>query len=121
MNTLDPLLKEMAQCLKALGHPARLSIVRLVVQGPMEGTPAGEIQTRLDMPGSTLLDTGAVGLCTQAQADAVFLGERLAPVGRAPPSAAHSSSTKMMRSAPAARRWPADHRSSAPTTRRRRA
>jgi len=54
MNTLDPLLKEMAQCLKALGHPARLSIVRLVVQGPREGPPAGEIQTRLDMPGSTL-------------------------------------------------------------------
>ena len=54
MNTLDPLLKEMAQCLKALGHPARLSIVRLVVQGPVEGTPAGEIQTRLGLPGSTL-------------------------------------------------------------------
>jgi len=54
MSTFDPLLKEMTQCLKALGHPARLSIVRLVVQGPMEGTPAGEIQTRLDMPGSTL-------------------------------------------------------------------
>lgn len=54
MSSLDPLLKEMTQCLKALGHPARLSIVRLVVQGPMEGTPAGEIQTRLGMPGSTL-------------------------------------------------------------------
>jgi DNA-binding transcriptional ArsR family regulator len=44
----------MTQCLKALGHPARLSIVRLVVQGPVEGTPAGEIQTRLGLPGSTL-------------------------------------------------------------------
>ena len=54
MSSLDPLLKEMTQCLKVLGHPARLSIVRLVVQGPMEGTPAGEIQARLDMPGSTL-------------------------------------------------------------------
>jgi DNA-binding transcriptional ArsR family regulator len=54
MSSLDPLLKEMTQCLKALGHPARLSIVRLVVQGPMEGTPAGEIQARLGMPGSTL-------------------------------------------------------------------
>jgi len=54
MSTVDPLLQEMTQCLKALGHPARLSIVRLVVQGPVEGTPAGEIQTRLGMPGSTL-------------------------------------------------------------------
>jgi DNA-binding transcriptional ArsR family regulator len=54
MSAIDPLLKDMTQCLKALGHPARLSIVRLVVQGPMEGTPAGEIQTRLGMPGSTL-------------------------------------------------------------------
>lgn len=40
--------------LKALGHIARLSIVRLVVQGPMEGTPAGEIQQRLGIPPSTL-------------------------------------------------------------------
>jgi DNA-binding transcriptional ArsR family regulator len=54
MPTSDPNLKLMAQRLKALGHPARLSIVRLVVQGPVEGTPAGEIQTRLAMPGSTL-------------------------------------------------------------------
>jgi len=44
----------MAQRLKALGHPARLAIVRLVVQGPKAGTPAGEIQARLRLPGSTL-------------------------------------------------------------------
>ncbi|MDP1832158.1 MAG: metalloregulator ArsR/SmtB family transcription factor [Geothrix sp.] len=54
MTPSDPLLRLMTQRLKALGHPARLSIVRLVVQGPMEGTPAGEIQARLAMPGSTL-------------------------------------------------------------------
>jgi len=54
MPTSDPNLKLMTQRLKALGHPARLSIVRLVVQGPVEGTPAGEIQTHLAMPGSTL-------------------------------------------------------------------
>jgi DNA-binding transcriptional ArsR family regulator len=54
MAGADPLLKQMAQCLKALGHPARLAIVRLVVQGPLEGTPAGELQARLSLPGSTL-------------------------------------------------------------------
>lgn len=54
MTTSEPSLQLMTQRLKALGHPARLSIVRLVVQGPMEGTPAGEIQARLAIPGSTL-------------------------------------------------------------------
>jgi ArsR family transcriptional regulator, arsenate/arsenite/antimonite-responsive transcriptional repressor len=54
MNAPDPLLQDMARQLKTLGHPARLSIVRLVVQGPREGTPAGEIQARLGLPGSTL-------------------------------------------------------------------
>jgi len=50
----DPHLPTFALCFKSLGHPARLSILRLVVQGPMEGTPAGEIQARLAIPGSTL-------------------------------------------------------------------
>jgi len=54
MATPDPALDLHVQRLKALGHGARLSIVRLVVQGPPVGTPAGEIQTRLDIPGSTL-------------------------------------------------------------------
>ena len=40
--------------LKALGHPARLAIVRAVVQGPPEGTAVGEIQAQLAIPGSTL-------------------------------------------------------------------
>lgn len=47
-------LQLMAQRLKALGHPSRLAILRLVVQGPVSGTPAGEIQARLGLPGSTL-------------------------------------------------------------------
>lgn len=47
-------LQAMAQRLKALGHPGRLAILRQVVQGPLEGTPAGELQVRLAMPGSTL-------------------------------------------------------------------
>jgi DNA-binding transcriptional ArsR family regulator len=38
----------------ALGHPARLSIIRILVQGGPSGTSAGDIQARLDMPASTL-------------------------------------------------------------------
>jgi len=40
--------------LKALGHPIRLAILRLVVQGPEAGTPAGEIQAHVGIPASTL-------------------------------------------------------------------
>ena len=43
-----------AEQLGALGHPARLSILRYVVQGGEDGTAAGEIQTKLDIPASTL-------------------------------------------------------------------
>ncbi len=39
---------------KALGHPIRLSILRLVVQGPEEGTTAGAIQEHVGIPASTL-------------------------------------------------------------------
>jgi DNA-binding transcriptional ArsR family regulator len=54
MPSLDATLDLHVQRLKALGHAARLSIVRAVVQGPVEGTPVGEIQARLGIPGSTL-------------------------------------------------------------------
>jgi DNA-binding transcriptional ArsR family regulator len=47
-------LEQAAARLKALGHPVRLSILRRVVQGPVAGTPAGELQSRLDIPASTL-------------------------------------------------------------------
>jgi ArsR family transcriptional regulator, arsenate/arsenite/antimonite-responsive transcriptional repressor len=47
-------LEQHAEQLNALGHPSRLSILRYVVQGGPEGTPAGEIQTKLDIPASTL-------------------------------------------------------------------
>jgi DNA-binding transcriptional ArsR family regulator len=47
-------VEQAAEQLKALGHPVRLSILRRVVQGPEAGTPAGELQTRLDIPASTL-------------------------------------------------------------------
>lgn len=40
--------------LGALGHAARLTILRHVVQGDPAGTPAGEIQAKLEIPASTL-------------------------------------------------------------------
>jgi ArsR family transcriptional regulator, arsenate/arsenite/antimonite-responsive transcriptional repressor len=48
------LLERNAECFKALGHPIRLAIIRLIVQGSREGTPAGEIQDSLGIPASTL-------------------------------------------------------------------
>jgi ArsR family transcriptional regulator, arsenate/arsenite/antimonite-responsive transcriptional repressor len=47
-------LERHAAQLAALGHPIRLSILRIVVQSGPEGTSAGDIQTRVDMPASTL-------------------------------------------------------------------
>ena len=47
-------LLQHAEQLGALGHAARLGILRYVVQGDPEGTPAGEIQAKLDIPASTL-------------------------------------------------------------------
>ena len=43
-----------AEQLSALGHPVRLSILRFVVQGGDEGASAGDIQSHVDMPASTL-------------------------------------------------------------------
>lgn len=43
-----------AEQLAALGSPVRLSILRYVVQGDETGTPAGEIQAKLEIPASTL-------------------------------------------------------------------
>ncbi len=54
MDTPGTALELQVLRLKALGHATRLSIIRLVVQGPVEGTPVGEIQARLAVPGSTL-------------------------------------------------------------------
>jgi DNA-binding transcriptional ArsR family regulator len=47
-------LEHHAQQLAALGHPVRLAILRFVVQAGSEGTAAGEIQTHVEMPASTL-------------------------------------------------------------------
>ena len=57
----------MAERLAALGHPVRLTILRRVVQGPEEGTPAGEIQQHLGIPASTL----SHHLATLAEAELV--------------------------------------------------
>ncbi len=47
-------LERHAEQLSALGHPARLAILRYVVQGGAEGAAAGDIQSHVDMPASTL-------------------------------------------------------------------
>ena len=47
-------VEQHAEQLSALGHPARLEILRFVVQGDPEGTAAGDIQAHVDLPASTL-------------------------------------------------------------------
>lgn len=54
MSRPDPTLSHVTKQLKALAHQGRLSVVRAVVQGPTEGTPAGQIQAQLGMAASTL-------------------------------------------------------------------
>jgi ArsR family transcriptional regulator len=43
-----------AEQLAALGSPVRLAILRQIVQGDREGTPVGTLQSKLDVPWSTL-------------------------------------------------------------------
>jgi len=43
-----------AEQLGALGHPVRLAVLRHVVQAGPQGSAAGEIQAKLDVPASTL-------------------------------------------------------------------
>ena len=47
-------LERHAEQLSALGHPVRLKILRYVVQAGSEGASAGDIQTHVDLPASTL-------------------------------------------------------------------
>jgi DNA-binding transcriptional ArsR family regulator len=51
---MSNLLEGHAERFKALGHPVRLGILRLIVQGHQNGTPVGEIQGRIGIPASTL-------------------------------------------------------------------
>ena len=43
-----------AQCLSELGNLTRLDIFRLLVRAGLDGMNIGDIQTRLDVPASTL-------------------------------------------------------------------
>ena len=43
-----------AQKLAELGHPTRLEIFRFLVKGGHRGIPVGEVQSALDIAGSTL-------------------------------------------------------------------
>lgn len=54
INDVPSKLDRHAEQLSALGHPVRLSILRFVVQGGAEGAAAGEIQSHVDLPASTL-------------------------------------------------------------------
>ena len=54
MPATDSALELQAFRFKALGHASRLAIIRVVVQGPAEGTAVGEIQACLEIPASTL-------------------------------------------------------------------
>lgn len=47
-------LERHAEQLAALGHPVRLSILRFVVQAGDGGVAAGDIQSHVDLPASTL-------------------------------------------------------------------
>ncbi|MGH7329449.1 MAG: ArsR/SmtB family transcription factor, partial [Polyangiaceae bacterium] len=47
-------LERHAEQLAALGAPVRLAILRHVVQGHRDGTPVGDLQSKLDIPWSTL-------------------------------------------------------------------
>jgi ArsR family transcriptional regulator len=51
---VKPRLDRHAEQLGALGHPVRLGILRYVVQAGEDGAPAGDIQSHLDIPPSTL-------------------------------------------------------------------
>jgi ArsR family transcriptional regulator, arsenate/arsenite/antimonite-responsive transcriptional repressor len=47
-------LERHAEQLAALGHPVRLKVLRFVVQAGPEGSAAGDIQSHVDLPPSTL-------------------------------------------------------------------
>jgi ArsR family transcriptional regulator, arsenate/arsenite/antimonite-responsive transcriptional repressor len=69
-------LETHAEQLGALGHPARLAILRYVVQAGPEGAAAGEIQAKLDIPASTLshhIDRLARNGLLQARREGTFI------------------------------------------------
>jgi DNA-binding transcriptional ArsR family regulator len=69
-------LERAAEQLGALGHPVRLGILRYIVQGAEDGTAAGEIQSKLDVPASTLshhLDRLASAGLIKARRESTFI------------------------------------------------
>lgn len=64
---MSKLLERNAERLAALGHPVRLAILRAVVKGPETGTPAGDLQSQVGIPASTL----SHHLATLSEADLV--------------------------------------------------
>jgi aryl-alcohol dehydrogenase-like predicted oxidoreductase/DNA-binding transcriptional ArsR family regulator len=75
---MDPLIRHAAR-LAALGHPARLAILRHIVQGGEAGCPAGEIQRALGVPASTLshhLSALAAADLVQVERQGTFLRYR---------------------------------------------
>ncbi|MEP9389741.1 metalloregulator ArsR/SmtB family transcription factor [Mesorhizobium sp. KR9-304] len=66
-------LEKAASQLEALGNPTRLNIYRILVRAGEAGLPVGRIQSKLDIPASTLshhckrlVDTGLVSQERQA-------------------------------------------------------
>jgi DNA-binding transcriptional ArsR family regulator len=47
-------LEQAAKQLEALGNPTRLQVYRTLVRAGTAGLPVGQIQERLEIPGSTL-------------------------------------------------------------------
>lgn len=69
-------LEAHAERLGALGHPARLAILRHVVQAGPKGAAAGDIQAKLDIPASTLshhIDRLARNGLLQARREGTFI------------------------------------------------
>lgn len=54
MKDVSTKLEHHAEQLSALGHPVRLKILRFVVQSGAGGAAAGDIQSHVDLPASTL-------------------------------------------------------------------
>jgi DNA-binding transcriptional ArsR family regulator len=50
----DPVLVDTANALESLGSPTRLAIYRLLVKAGPDGLAVGEIQSTLEIAGSTL-------------------------------------------------------------------
>lgn len=47
-------IEAIAAALKELGHPTRLGVYKALVKAGERGLPVGDLQKKLDVPGSTL-------------------------------------------------------------------